>query len=86
MKHYHLITCPFCHNDGQRWRCNNCKKSFQLEYKYNACQAGIKDAIIQQTLNSSGVRDIRQEQPAPDMVCNRTEIRLYFGLVQWQRQ
>jgi transposase len=69
MKHYHLITCPFCHNDdlvknghnpngGQRWRCNNCKKSFQLEYKYNACQAGVKDTIIQQTLNSSGVRDI----------------------------
>ena len=65
MKHYHLITCPFCHNEylvknghnpngGKR----KCKKSFQLEYKYNACQAGIRDTIIQQTLNSSGVRDI----------------------------
>ena len=34
------------------------KKSFQLSYKYNAWKPGIKDAIIQQTLNSSGVRDI----------------------------
>ena len=29
-----------------------------LAYKYNAWKPGIKDAIIQQTLNSSGVRDI----------------------------
>ncbi|MDR0612510.1 MAG: hypothetical protein LBG45_03320 [Dysgonamonadaceae bacterium] len=29
-----------------------------MEYKYSACRAGIKDAIIQQTLNSIGVRDI----------------------------
>jgi transposase-like protein len=29
-----------------------------LEYKYNACQPGIAEMIIQQTLNGSGVRDI----------------------------
>jgi transposase-like protein len=69
MKHYHLIVCPFCNNDDlvknghsvtseQRWRCNKCKKSFQLEYKYNAWKPGVQEAIIEQTLNSSGVRDI----------------------------
>ena len=69
MKHYHIIVCPFCNQDDlvkngrnpngeQRWRCNTCKKSFRLAYKYNAWKPGIKDAIIQQTLNSSGVRDI----------------------------
>ena len=42
----------------QRWLCNSCKKSFQTDYKYNACKAGVKDAIVEQTLNSSGVRDI----------------------------
>jgi transposase-like protein len=68
MKHYHTIVCPFCSKDDlvknghsvtgeQRWRCNNCKKSFQLEYKYNAWKPGVKETIIQQTLNSSGVRD-----------------------------
>jgi transposase-like protein len=29
-----------------------------LPYKYNAWKPGIKDTIIQQTLNSSGVRGI----------------------------
>ena len=69
MKHYHIIICPFCKEDDlvkngryksgtQRWLCNKCKKSFQLEYQYNACKPGIKELIIEQTLNSSGVRDI----------------------------
>jgi transposase len=69
MKHYHIIVCPFCNNDDlvknghsatgrQRWHCNKCKKNFQLEYKYNAWKPGTEEAIIQQTLNSSGVRDI----------------------------
>ncbi|MDR2928035.1 MAG: hypothetical protein LBV41_07540 [Cytophagaceae bacterium] len=29
-----------------------------MEYKYNAWKPGIKEAIIEQNLNSSGVRDI----------------------------
>lgn len=48
-------------NGSQRWRCNdkvNCGKSFQGEYKYNAHKKGVKEQIIIQTLNSSGVRDI----------------------------
>ena len=69
MKHTQDITCPFCSgcdlvknghsaNGTQRWRCNQCKKSFRQYYRYTACQPGIKEQIILLTLNSSGVRDI----------------------------
>ncbi|MDR1417426.1 MAG: hypothetical protein LBJ57_08445 [Prevotellaceae bacterium] len=50
MKHYQLITCPFCNNDnvvknghnpngGHRWHCNCCKKSFQLAYTTFSCKS-----------------------------------------------
>jgi hypothetical protein len=42
----------------QQWRCKSCKKYFQLAYKYTARKSGIKDKIIDMTLNNSGVRDI----------------------------
>lgn len=42
----------------QRYLCRNCKKSFQLEYVYNANQPGTHDQIIEMTMNGSGVRDI----------------------------
>ena len=69
MKHYHLITCTYCNcddlvknghseNNTQRWVCNKCGKSFQLEYTYNARKPGVKDKIIELTMNSCGVRDI----------------------------
>ena len=69
MQHYHVVTCIFCNSDDlvknghsenstQRWLCNKCKKSFQLEYTYNAWKPGIKEQIKELTLNSSGVRDI----------------------------
>jgi transposase-like protein len=69
MKHYHIITCPFCNcddlvknghseNNTQRWVCKGCGKSFQLEYTYNAYNPGVKEKIVELTLNSSGVRDI----------------------------
>ena len=69
MKHTQEIICPYCfvsdlvkngysENGTQRWRCNRCRKSFQLEYRYNARKQGIKGQIIELTLNSSGVRDI----------------------------
>ena len=72
MKHYQNIKCPDCEginvcknghsrNGTQRFLCqkDNCTtKSFQLNYTYNAHQRGIKEQIEEQTLNSSGVRDI----------------------------
>ena len=69
MQHYNVIKCPFCgsedlvknghsENGTQRWRCNSCKKSFQLTYTNKAWEPGVKEQIIELTLNSSGVRDI----------------------------
>ncbi|MFV0472133.1 MAG: IS1-like element transposase [Paludibacteraceae bacterium] len=71
MKHYQSITCPHCNGDNiskagksengsQRWLCNSCKKRFMLEYRYTARKPGIKEKIIELTLNSSGVRDIER--------------------------
>ena len=69
MKHSQDILCPHCsgsdlqknghsENGTQRWLCIDCRKSFQLTYRYNARKFGVKEQIVIQTLNSSGVRDI----------------------------
>ena len=69
MVHYQTIHCPHCqgtdlYKNGNsvtgtpRWFCKECRKYFQLNYRYNACKQGIKEKIIEMTLNSSGVRDI----------------------------
>ena len=69
MEHKEIINCLYCAsinlqknghrpNGIQRWHCNDCKKNFQLTYRYNAYKPGIKEQIIELTLNSSGVRDI----------------------------
>jgi len=63
------IKCRYCTSENlvknghsetglQRFRCNMCKKSFQLDYEYNAWKPGIKEQIEVLTMNSSGVRDI----------------------------
>ena len=63
------VECPHCDglnvckngkrpNSIQRWLCNGCKKSFQTTYTYEASKPKVKAKIIEQTLNSSGVRDI----------------------------
>lgn len=64
------VRCPFCqqtppvkkHGLGstchQRYRCQNCRRSFQLDYEYRACQPGTKDKIIDLTMNNAGIRDI----------------------------
>jgi len=69
MKQYIQITCPFCQSDDlvknghsengtQRDRCHSCRKSFQWEYRYRAWLPEVKEQIVEQTLNSSGIRDI----------------------------
>ena len=69
MKHTQEILCSHCkssdlqknghsENGTQRWRCVHCRKSFQLSYRYNARKPGVKEQIVELTLNSSGVRDI----------------------------
>ena len=69
MVHTEIIKCRYCHSSDlqkngrratgiQRWRCKSCHKSFQIAYLYNASKPGVKEQIIELTLNSSGVRDI----------------------------
>ena len=69
MQHTTTLTCPHCsgtdlvknghsRNGTQRWRCNKCNKSFQMEFRYNAHKAGIKEKNLEYTLNSRGIRDI----------------------------
>lgn len=69
MIHLEGIHCPHCNsndlvkngkssNGTQCWRCKKCHKYFRLDYRYNAGKQGVKEKIIEMTLNSSGVRDI----------------------------
>ena len=68
MIHFEEVHCPYCKGDQlqkngkningrQRWHCKLCKKYFQREYSYNAYKQGVKEKIIEMTLNGSGVRD-----------------------------
>lgn len=68
MIHTTEIHCPHCgsnnlvknghsRNKTQRWPCNGCLKSFQLDFKYNAHKPGVKEQISIMALNASGVRD-----------------------------
>jgi transposase-like protein len=69
MVHYQTIHCSYCEGTDlfkngksltgtQRWFCKDCKRYFRLAYRYNAYKKGVKEKIIEMTLNSSGVRDI----------------------------
>lgn len=69
MRHTIALHCRYCNatdlvknghseNGIQRYRCNTCKRSFQLHYTYNAHKPHLKDQIDELTLNGSGVRDI----------------------------
>ena len=63
------VKCRFCrqhkavrkHGKGvaghQRFRCLDCKRTFQLEYAYEASKPGVKDKIVEMAMNSAGVRD-----------------------------
>ncbi len=41
----------------QRYRCRECKRSFQYEYRYNANKKDVAEKIITMAMNGSGVRD-----------------------------
>ena len=85
MEHFQNIKCPNCdgtkvcknghsRNGEQRYLCQNedcTTKSFQSNYTYNAHKRGIKEQIEEQTMNSSGIRDIsRNLKIAPKTVIN----------------
>ena len=43
----------------QRYCCraSDCRRTFQLAHRYNACEQGTKARIVDMALNGSGVRD-----------------------------
>lgn len=63
------VNCRFCnktepvrkHGIGaagfQRFRCLDCKRSFQLDYVYEAYKPRVKEQIVDMAMNSSGVRE-----------------------------
>lgn len=63
------VNCRFCnqteyvrkHGTGvsgfRRFRCLECKRSFQLDYAYEAYKPKVKEQIIDMAMNSSGVRE-----------------------------
>ena len=65
------VKCPYCGSEEvslygknstgrQRYLCRNkgCRhKTFQLEYKNNACRPGTRERIVEMAMNGSGTRD-----------------------------
>ena len=65
------VECPYCgskevslygknRTGRQRYLCRNkgCShKTFQLEYKNNACRPGTKEKIVEMAMNGAGTRD-----------------------------
>ena len=63
------VNCRFCqqaesvrkHGLGttgfQRFRCLDCKRTFQLNYAYEAYKLGVKEEIVDMAMNSSGLRE-----------------------------
>lgn len=39
------------------YKCEACKRSFQLDYAKRAYQPGIKEQVVDMALNGSGIRD-----------------------------
>ncbi|WP_208612550.1 IS1 family transposase [Xenorhabdus vietnamensis] len=63
------VVCRYCHKTDEvkghgkgrtghpRYHCYACRKTFQLNYTYQACQPGMKEQIIDMSMNNAGVRD-----------------------------
>ena len=64
------VLCIYCNSKNvvkngkstvgeQRYKCRteDCGKTFQLIHRYNACEQGIKERIVDMAMNGSGVRD-----------------------------
>ena len=63
-----LVKCQYCgstevichgksRTNVQRYKCKQCTKTFQLEYKNKACKLGTHEQIFKMSMNSSGTRD-----------------------------
>ncbi|WP_187652362.1 IS1 family transposase [Xenorhabdus sp. TS4] len=60
-RYYHKTEEVKGHGKGRtghpRYHCYACRKTFQLNYAYQACYPGVKEQIIDMAVNNSGVRD-----------------------------
>ncbi|TKE90817.1 IS1 family transposase [Vibrio kanaloae] len=62
-------NCRYCHksdcvikhgygpNGHQRFRCPACRRTFQVNYCYEACKPGIRNRIIEMTAQNHGKRE-----------------------------
>lgn len=41
----------------QRYRCQSCCRTFQLDYAYRFCQSDMKAKIVDLAMNNSGIQD-----------------------------
>ena len=66
---YAPVECPHCKSENirkygtspvgkQRYACKSCKKTFQRDYTYIACEPSTRSKIYFQTINGSGTRAI----------------------------
>ena len=65
------VKCPYCGSEEvslygknstgrQRYLCRNkgcCHKTFQQEYKNEACRPGMRERIVEMAMNGAGTRD-----------------------------
>jgi len=65
------VKCPYCGSEEvslygknstgkQRYLCRNkscARKTFQMEYKNNACRPGVHEKIVEMAMNGAGTRD-----------------------------
>lgn len=63
------VKCRFCgltdavkkHGFGNGghpcYRCQDCCRTFQLDYTYKACQSGIKEQVVDLAMINAGIRD-----------------------------
>jgi transposase-like protein len=42
----------------QRYKCKECGKRFQVEYRNNGSKPSVRKMIIKMSINGSGIRDI----------------------------
>ncbi|MCP4402255.1 MAG: hypothetical protein GY801_33745 [bacterium] len=66
----------------QRYWCKKCHRTFQREYRYNACKPGMNDHILDQTMNGNGVCDIGRSSQVSTGTVLSTITAIKDGLVQ----
>ncbi|MCP9267030.1 IS1 family transposase [Xenorhabdus sp. XENO-1] len=64
------VVCRYCHKTEDvkghgkgssghpRYHCYACRKTFQLNYTYQACKLEVKEQLVDMTENNGGIRDI----------------------------